>query len=114
MRLNRVMESLPAAPARGVNWRGRSGRFYALSPDRIESFALNARDLHLVVHGDRVGWVGSEADLIHDQASRARFMLAMHGATAIYHIAAPAGDLERMTMTWDLDGAAPVGTLSAA
>lgn len=114
MRLNRVLDSLPVAPVRGVNWRGRSGRFYALSSDRIESFSLNSHDLHLVVHGERVGWVGSEADLIHDQASRARFMLAMHGATAIYHIAAPAGDLERMTMAWDLEGAAPVGELSAA
>lgn len=103
----------PLGP-RLMHWRGRSGRPYDLVVDRLESFALNPRDLHMIVHGGRVGWVGTEADLIHDQASRARFLLAMHGATAVYHIAAPGDDVARLTLSWDLEGGEPATILSAA
>jgi hypothetical protein len=32
---------LAQMPARQVNWRGRSGRFYALIAERLDSFSLD-------------------------------------------------------------------------
>lgn len=115
MQADRNAENVVPLPfLRTAHWRGRSGQDYRLVADRLDSFVLSGNDLYVVVHGDSVGWVGAEADLIHDQQSRSRFLLAMHGATAVYHLPAPSDAVARMTMTWDLEGAAPLGILSAA
>ncbi|HVY51109.1 MAG TPA: hypothetical protein VHA07_06055 [Devosia sp.] len=99
---------------RQVNWRGRSGRFYALAPERLETFVLARDRLYLLARGSLPVWVGSADDVIHDAASRARFRLALAAADRAFAVEAGADDLVRATTVWDLEGAEPVSGLSAA
>lgn len=100
--------------ARPVNWRGRSGRFYALTPEPLDGFSLEGNELYLVARGSMVLWAGSSADVIGDAQSRARFRLALTCADRVFHVEAGEDDVERMTVVWDLEGATPVAGLSAA
>lgn len=100
--------------ARQVNWRGRSGRLYALSPERLDEFALFNDDLFLVTRGHLVLWAGSAVDVIQDAESRARFRLALDCADRVFHVDAGDDEIERMTVVWDLEGAEPVMGLTAA
>ena len=109
---NRRMSSL-AAP-RQVNWRGRSGRFYALTPERMDSFALATEALYMLARGPVPMWVGSAQDVIHDPDSRSRFRLALEAADRAFVVEAGEDDLSRMTVVWDLEAAEPVTGLSAA
>ncbi|MEP7239807.1 MAG: hypothetical protein ABI697_02870 [Devosia sp.] len=108
------MRLAPAALVRQVNWRGRSGRFYALTPERLETLALHATGLHLLARGTVPMWVGSAHDVIHDPASRSRFRLALEAADRAFAVEAGDDDLMRATIVWDLEGAEPVAGLSAA
>ena len=101
-------------PGRQVNWRGRSGRFYALAPERLETFALTTSGLYLLARGAVPVWVGSADDVINDAASRARFRLALEAADRAFLVDAQTDELSRMTVVWDLEGAEPVSGLSAA
>lgn len=111
-----VLEKRLSQPpfARPVNWRGRSGRFYALTPEPIEMLSLRTGELYLVARGSMVLWVGSSSDVIDDPQSRARFRLALTCADRAFHVEASEDDLERMGIVWDLEGATPVAGLSAA
>lgn len=100
--------------SRPVNWRGRSGRYYALSPERLEDFSLRGNELYLVARGSLVLWAGSSADVIADPQSRSRFRLALTCADRAFHVEAGDDDVERMTIVWDLEGATPVSGLNAA
>lgn len=100
--------------ARPVNWRGRSGRFYALNPERLDDFCLRNDDVYLVARGSLVLWAGSSRDVIDDAQSRARFRLALTCADRVFHVETADDDVERMTLVWDLEGATPVAGLSAA
>lgn len=102
------------APTRQVNWRGRSGRFYALTPQRLDSFVLGGGSLHLLARGGVPMWVGSDHDVIHDDQSRSRFRLALAAADRVFAVEAGEDELGRMTIVWDLEGAEPVTGLSAA
>jgi hypothetical protein len=104
---------LSPAP-RPLNWRGRSGRQYLLHPERLEDFALRNNELYLVARGSLVLWVGSSDDVIHDAGSRARFRLALDCADRAFQVEAGADQVERMTTVWDLEGAEPLSSLSAA
>lgn len=99
---------------RPVNWRGRSGRFYALSPVRLDKFTLQSNELYLIARGSLVLWAGSGEDVIGDAQSRSRFRLALTCADRVFEVEAGEDDVERMTIIWDLEGAAPVTGLSAA
>jgi len=99
---------------RQVNWRGRSGRFYALTPERLDSFALAASGLYLLALGPSPMWVGSAHDVIHDAESRSRFRLALATADRAFQVEAEGDELSRATVVWDLEGAEPVTGLSAA
>ena len=103
-----------AAPVRQVNWRGRSGRFYALTPERLDSFALTSNGLHLLARGTVPMWVGSAHDVINDAQSRSRFRLALEAADRAFLVDAGRDELERATTVWDLEGAEPVTGLSVA
>ena len=94
--------------AQVTNWRGRSGRFYALAPVPLASFSLAGSSLYLLAAEDRVLWVGTAADLVADSASRQRFRAALRLGEAAFSITAPADDVARMTMAWDLEAAVPV------
>jgi hypothetical protein len=100
--------------SRPVNWRGRSGKFYALSPERLDDFMLLGNELYLIARGTLVLWAGSSEDIIADPQSRARFRLALAAADRVFHVEASADDIERMTVVWDLEGATPVSGLNAA
>ncbi len=52
---------LALSPPRQVNWRGRSGRFYALTPERMDSFVLSTDGLYLLAprHAADVGGLGA-------------------------------------------------------
>lgn len=106
--------SLAALPSRHVNWRGRSGRFYALTPERLDSFVLTTDGLYMLARGTLPLWVGTAHDVIHDAASRARFRLALAAADRAFAVDADEDELSRMTIVWDLEGAEPVSGLSAA
>ena len=100
--------------SRPVNWRGRSGRYYALSPERLDDFMLRGNELYLIARGTLVLWAGSAQDIIADPQSRARFRLALAAADRVFHVETSQDDIERMTVIWDLEGATPVSSLSAA
>jgi hypothetical protein len=108
----RPLAALP--PPRQVNWRGRSGRFYALTPERLDRFALATDGLYMLARGTIPMWVGSADDVIHDAASRARFRLALAAADRAFAIDVDEDELSRMTTVWDLEGAEPVTGLNAA
>lgn len=103
-----------AGRSRAVNWRGRSGRFYALHPVRLDSFTLDSNELFLIARGGLVLWAGSGEDVVGDAQSRARFRLALTCADRVFQVEASDDDVERMTVVWDLEGATPVAGLSAA
>lgn len=103
-----------AAPVRQINWRGRSGRFYALTPERLETFDLMKAGLHMLARGTVPMWVGSADDVINDWQSRSRFRLALEAADRAFLVDGGGDELSRMTVVWDLEGAEPVTGLSAA
>ncbi len=103
-----------SAFGRQINWRGRSGRFYALTPERLETFALTTDSLHMLARGTVPMWVGSAHDVINDAQSRSRFRLALEAADRAFAVETGGDDLERATTVWDLEGAEPVTSLSAA
>lgn len=100
--------------ARPLNWRGRSGRFYALTAERLDDFALRNDELYLITLGRHVLWAGSSSDVVNDPSSRARFRLALDCADRVFHVQSSGDDIERMTIVWDLEGAEPALGLSAA
>lgn len=102
------------ATAQATNWRGRSGRFYALTGLPVDRFALAGTDLFLLARGPDVLWVGSEQDVIGDATRRAAFRTALRFANAAFRITPPADAIDRMTMAWDLEGAEPITGLSLA
>jgi hypothetical protein len=99
---------------RQVNWRGRSGRFYALTAVKLDSFELSTDGLYMLARGTLPMWVGSAHDVIHDPQSRSRFRLALATADRAFAVEADDNELTRMTVVWDLEGAEPVTGLSAA
>lgn len=100
--------------SRQVNWRGRSGRFYALTPERFDDFSLDVTGLYLLARGGVPMWVGSAHDIIHDAPSRARFRLALAAADRAFRVEVEDDEVTRGTTVWDLEGAEPVTGLSAA
>jgi uncharacterized protein YfiM (DUF2279 family) len=102
------------ASQRQMNWRGRSGRFYALIFESLDSFDLTDEGLHMLARGGVPMWVGSGRDVIDDAPSRARFRLALAAADRAFRIDAEGDALSRASMVWDLEGAEPVAGLSAA
>jgi hypothetical protein len=105
---------MTAPLTRQANWRGRSGKFYALTTERLDNFALSMDGIHMLARGTLPLWVGSADDVINDAASRARFRLALAAADRAFAVAAEEDELSRMTTVWDLEGAEPVTGLSAA
>lgn len=102
------------ALARPVNWRGRSGRYYALLPVPLSNFSLRTNELYLIARGSLVLWAGSGEDVVADAESRSRFRLALTCADRVFEVEAGDDHVERMTVIWDLEGATPVTGLSAA
>ncbi|HTJ56747.1 MAG TPA: hypothetical protein VL418_04175 [Devosiaceae bacterium] len=100
--------------ARATNWRGRSGRFYALDTVALDRFVLNDSGMYLLAAGGLVLWVGTADEVVNDAATRTRFRAALDEAEIAFRIAAPEHEIERMTLAWDLEGAEPVLGLNLA
>lgn len=103
-----------SSTAEATNWRGRSGRYYALERLPVEHFALDSDGLYLLARGADVLWVGTEAEVVGDAARRAAFRTALRVANAAFRIDPPAGEVDRMTMAWDLENAEPTATARLA
>ena len=110
----RTIRSTSAFPARHSAWRGRSGRSYGLTPVGLAEFVLEPSALYLIAKGSHMLWVGSAEDIIADQASRARFRLALGCADRAFRLDAGSDDVERLTTIWDLESAEPEQTAAAA
>ncbi len=100
------------ASSQATNWRGRSGRFYALTPVAMAQFSVAGPGLYLLAAQGRVLWVGTADDLVADAVLRARFRAALSTAEQAFALPLPDSDVDRMTMAWDLEDAEPVSGLS--
>ena len=87
---------LETASQHPVNWRGGSGRFYALEPLALDAFTFRGDELYLVALGHHVLWAGAASDLVEDAVSRARFRLAMDCADRAFRVVS-AGALSACT-----------------
>ncbi|WP_375599194.1 hypothetical protein [Devosia sp. Naph2] len=85
-------------------WAGLSGRAYALSSERLDSFAMSESHLYVIAKGGHVLWVGSTQELVADPMSRRRFRLALDCATHVFRLTAPE---DRLAAIWDLEQAFP-------
>lgn len=90
-------------------WRGHSGRLYPLVAESCAKFSVAGEALHLVTAGGRALWVGTEADLITDSASRARFRSALRRCEGAYRYEVAEDAATRMITAIDLEN----GTLYA-
>ena len=97
-----------------VNWMGRSGRAYGLVGESLDQFSMTEGDLYLIAKGGNALWVGSTADLVGDPLSRSRFRLALDCADRVLRLVTPGADSERLSTIWDLEGAEPMQSRSAA
>ena len=97
-----------------LNWRGRSGRLYAMEPENLERFVLKTGELYVVALRELVLWVGSAEDLIADYQSRSRFRLAMDCADRVFRVDVVADEVARATVIWDLEGGEPEAEISAS
>lgn len=100
--------------ARIVSWIGRSGHAYSLVGENLDRFAMTETDLYLIAKGGNPLWVGSTNDLVGDPLSRSRFRLALDCADRVFRLVTPGADSERLSTIWDLEGAEPMQSLSAA
>lgn len=97
-----------------TSWMGRSGRTYGLVGESLERFSMTESDLYLIAKGGHALWVGSTTDLIGDPLSRTRFRLALDCADRVLRLVTPGAEGERLSTIWDLEGAEPMQSLSAA
>jgi len=103
----------PVKGGHPVSWQGRSGRLYALCSENLEHFAMDENGLFVLAKGRNVLWVGAADELVADPMSRARFRLAMTCADKVFRLAATDLPGERLTMIYDLEGAAPASDFGA-
>ena len=95
-------------------WQGRSGRSYELVSETLEHFALGETELTLLAKGSHVLWVGASAELVGDPLSRTRFRLALSCADRVFRVATATAPADRLSIIWDLEGAAPLADAQAA
>ena len=100
--------------SRATHWQGRSGRIYELLSENLEHFSVADDHLFLVAKGGHALWVGSTEELVSDPMSRTRFRLALDCADRVFRVRSPGAANERLSTIWDLEGAAPLLTRSAA
>ncbi len=97
-----------------VLWTGRSGRRYVLTSVELEGFALREGHLYALAAGGTIRWAGVSEDLVSDHASRTRFRAALAEGALVLTLPAPADELARMTLVWDLEGTRARPNLTAA
>lgn len=105
---------LETAHRHPVNWRGRSGRFYALVAERVERFTFAGDAVYLLALGPMPLWAGSAGDVVADPVSRARLRLALDCADRVFCVPTTADPVARMTLAWDLEGAEPISGITAS
>ncbi len=95
-----------------TNWRGRSGQFYSLTSEPLDSFALMGRDIYVLTSGSEVLWMGTADEIVTDTNSRACFRTALKLASSVLRLDAPATDSASMQARWDIEGGQLAGALS--
>ena len=100
--------------SRTTLWQGRSGQVYELQIESLENFSVADDNLYLVAKGGHALWVGSTEELVGDPMSRTRFRLALDCADRVFRVRTASTANERLSTIWDLEGAAPLLTRSAA
>lgn len=95
-----------------ANWRGRSGQFYTLTSEPLDSFALMGRDIYVLTSGSEVLWMGTADEIVADTNSRACFRTAIKLASSVLRLDAPATDGASMQARWDIEGGQLAGALS--
>lgn len=111
-----MAELLGTTRSRGLSgqlWTGRSGTTHRLMPLQLDRFVLDA-GLTVLARGTHVLWVGSMHEVVDDPSSRARFRLALASADRAFAVDQRIDSGERGGMIFDLEGAAPLVSLSAA
>lgn len=111
LKMDTSSPAAPQSPAHKVNWRGRSGAFYTLVAERLESFALSGSQLYLLARGNGVLWIGSMAELVADATNRDRFRKALAEADSVFHVEESGAEAERLALAWDLEGGERMGAL---
>ncbi len=92
-------------PVRSSSWHGRSGDVYALEVIPLDLLELDMEHLVVLAEDGLVVWVGSARDVIENHLSRERLRLAMRRGAKAFRTEAPADELARLTLAWDLEGA---------
>lgn len=95
-----------------ANWRGRSGQFYTLSYEALDSFVLQGRDVYVLTSGSEVLWMGTADEIVTDMTSRACFRTAIKLASSVLRLDAPISDSASMQARWDIEGGQLAGSLA--
>lgn len=101
-----------------VEWTGRSGRHYWLSPASPADLYVADDTICLLTAmtgaGEMVVWSGTAKSLIGDPSSRNLFRAALPRAASAYRMRAPRDEIDRMTILWDLESASRPAAQNAA
>lgn len=95
-----------------ANWRGRSGAFYTMWPELVDSFVLKGQDIYLLTTGSEVLWLGTGDDIVTNTSSRACFRTALKMASSVLRLPAPSDEITAMRTRWDIEGGQLVGSLA--
>lgn len=95
-----------------TNWRGRSGEFYVMWPEPLDSFVLKGQDIYLLTLGNEVLWLGTSDDIVTDTSSRACFRTALRMASSVLRLPAPGDEIAAMRTRWDIEGGQLAGSLA--
>lgn len=88
-------------------WIGHSGRSYNVVPEDLSRFSLESDALYVIATGARVLWAGSQADLIADSASRARFKMAIREGSFALRLIDSVAPEKRFFLIIDIENGAP-------
>lgn len=96
------------------HWHGPSGRDYLLAVESLDRLSLDDDTVYVIAKGSNVLWAGSQADLIADPSSRARFRLAIDCADRAFRLDGAQIGPEHFEVVCDLEAAEPAGVRHAA
>lgn len=83
-------------------WRTGTGQQIEIHPENLAEYTLQDGRLYVLVCAGQALWVGSAVDLIEDQVSRERFKYAVKSANAVFSIASPLDDTEKLCLMHDV------------
>lgn len=109
-----IFSNLTSNQSHCGSWVAGSGCEHSTKIETVEQFQILNDRIYILVHLGRSVWVGTNQDLIDDQASRQRFQIALRSASHVHSLLAPADPTRRLCMTFDLDTGVERNKRSAA